>query len=86
MDDREIVYKILYRAFVDFRYHFHSMPESMYYKISNVLHNVPLQLMLSSNSDNYSKILRDIEHRAIENGVKQWLDVAIRDIGGKNSQ
>ena len=81
-----MIYKLIYQAFVDIRssaQNGDSNVSTIAYKLSNVFHNVPLQLnRIESEGGDYEKVLLDIRERAKRSKCEGWLDNVIRQLGG----
>lgn len=85
MEAKVLIHKLLYQAFIEIR-------EAAYedrgmkgiFKISDLFHNVPLQLnIISENNGNYQELLTEIKKIARMKGYDSWLNNAIQNIVGK---
>lgn len=81
MQDRDILLRLLYRAFLDIRLAARDGNAQVGEKLSNLLHTLPLA-MLKCGDDRACDgvVLRDLRKRAAVLGLSKWLDTALHDI------
>lgn len=84
MDSKTLIYKLIYQAFLDIRSAAQNCDKNantIAYKLSDVFHNVPLQLnRVESEGGDYEKVLLDIRERAKRAQCEGWLDNVIRQL------
>jgi hypothetical protein len=82
MDDRTLIYKLLYQAFVDIRAAaYESKSNKAIFKIADIFHNIPLQLeRVEKGQGSHKEILEDLRERSRRRECESWLDNAIRNI------
>ncbi|WP_129780724.1 hypothetical protein [Peristeroidobacter soli] len=81
MQDRDILLRLLYRAFLDIRLAARAGNVQVGEALSNLLHTLPLA-MLKCGDDRAcdSVVLEDLKKRAEMLGLSKWLDTALRDV------
>ncbi len=81
MDDRTLVYDLMYQAFVDIRYAaYEEKSHQAIFKVADLFHNVPLQIeRIERESGDFSKILTKLKRRAQLSGCESWLNNVIRN-------
>lgn len=81
MNDRMLVYKLMYQAFLDIRWA--SSEEKSYkaiFKVAYLFHNVPLQIeRVERGEGNFLEILANLNAQAKRIGCESWLNNAIRN-------
>lgn len=82
MNHKTIIYKLIYHAFLDIRSAAQSgEPNTAALKLSEVFHNVPLQLnRVDTEGGDYEEILVDIRERAKRAKCEAWLDNVIQQL------
>jgi hypothetical protein len=82
MDKKVLIYRLIYHALLDIRSAAQSgerNANTIAYKLSDVFHNVPLQLnRVESEGGDYDQVLLDIRERAKRAKCEGWLDNVIR--------
>ena len=72
---------IIYRGFLEIRIaSLEESKSSCFFKVSDLLHNLPLQLDLEKN---YSLVLDELKERAEIKGCSKWLINVINDFNEK---
>lgn len=86
-NNRKLIHSLLYQSLIEIR-------EAAYenkgmkgiFKISDVFHNVPLQLEKAASGErDYQSILDDITKRAKKNGCSDWLKNVIQQLDKQGS-
>lgn len=79
MDDRNLVYQLVYRAFLDIRVAaYNEKSHKAIFKIANVFHDVPLMIERAERENAvFDKIIEDIRYKARQQGCESWLANAI---------
>jgi hypothetical protein len=85
IDDRTLLYKILYMGFLDIRIAAcEEKPHIGFFRISDFLHNLPSQLELAGRENNdgvvYKNIMTELRERARIINCETWLNHAIQNI------
>jgi hypothetical protein len=79
MDDRMLVYDLMYQAFIDIRYAAHEGKSlKAIFKVANLFHNVPSQIeRIEREKGDFSEILTSLKMRSQLSGCESWLNNAI---------
>jgi len=81
MSEKEYILKLMYAAFLDIRVASYSKDSYTCFVISDVFHNVPLQMnQVDKGKMSYSDIITYIQEKCEERNCKSWLDNAISNI------
>lgn len=81
MTDKEFILELMYRAFLDIRIASHSQDSYTCFVLSDVFHNIPLQINQADKGKmSYTDILTYIQKKCEEKNRKSWLDNATSDI------
>lgn len=75
MTDKEFIFKLLFRAFLDIRIAAHSQDSWTCFILSDIFHNVPLQLNQANKEEiNYADIIASIQMRCEERKCLSWFN------------
>ena len=81
MTDQEFIFKLMHAAFLDIRIASYSNDCHTCFVLSDVFHNVQLQLNQAERGKmNYSEIVTFIHKKCEQRNCKTWLDNAITNI------
>lgn len=81
MDDRTLIYDLMYQAFIDIRHAAHEGRSlKAIFKVANLFHNVPSQVeRIERENGDFSEILAELKVRAQLFGCESWLNNAIQN-------
>lgn len=86
MNSSDLIYKLLYLAFIYLRDEGRSLESKSVFHISDLFHNVPGNLNRVSKGDiSGDEVLRLLRKKAIEKGCEDWLEGQIEQILSKQS-
>ena len=75
MNDREKLFKLLHQALLEIREStFYEITNNKVFKLSNLLHTLPLELASASSPEDHQKIFSRLYERASKKGLHQWID------------
>ena len=82
MDNRQLIYHLMQRAFIEMRMAAHEgKGDKGFFKLADLFHNVPLALERSHRDESdVDALFRDIINRAKRNGSYRWLEHAAKQI------
>lgn len=81
MDDRDVLLRLLYRAFLDIRMAARDGNAKVGERLSDLLHTLPLAMLKCGDNRNCDSIvLSELKKRAEMFGLTQWLETALHDI------
>jgi hypothetical protein len=81
MTDKEYIFKLMYRAFLDIRVASYSQESHTCFVLSDIFHNIPLQMNQADKGEmSYADIITWIQEKCEERKCKSWLDNATADI------
>ncbi len=75
--DRDQLYFLLYQAFIEIREEAAEKRHSKAFKLTDLLHTLPLKLNKRTTDDHYSEILDRLSDRASSKQLSSWLDNAL---------
>jgi hypothetical protein len=80
MNNLSLIHKILARALLDIRIAAHEQNSKIAFDLSDLVHNVPLQLEreLKGNTD-FTETLNWIRMRAEQKKLTKWLDAVVAE-------
>jgi len=77
MTEKEHILKLMFAAFLDIRIASHSQDSYTCFVLSDVFHNVPLQMNQAEKGEiSYDEILRRLQEKCVERKCTSWLDTA----------
>ncbi|NJL33331.1 MAG: hypothetical protein HC893_05065 [Chloroflexaceae bacterium] len=79
MQSRELLHRLIYRALIEIREEAYRIQNKKLFHISDLIHNLPLQLERGIENKSYDEILSTLQVRATEKGSEIWLENAIKD-------
>jgi len=78
MTKKDILYHLLYQAFIDIRLYSHEGKGIQgIFKISDLMHNLPLKLSKAESDDDFDDIYDRLIERAEMKKCTSWIDNAI---------
>jgi len=81
MTEKEYIYKLMYRAFLDIRVASHSQDSQTCFVLADVFHNVPLQMIQADKGKkSYADIVTSIQQKCEARKCTSWLENATTDI------
>lgn len=81
MTDKEYILKLMYRAFLDIRVASYSQDRSICFALSDIFHNVPLQMNQADKGEmSYADIVTWIREKCKIRNCTPWLDNATTDM------
>jgi hypothetical protein len=84
MTEKEYIFELMYRAFLDIRIASYSQDSHTCFVLSDVFHNVPSQMNLADKGEmRYADIVTRIQEKCQARNCTSWLDNAIVDIAHK---
>ncbi|AYB29337.1 hypothetical protein [Chryseolinea soli] len=78
--EKELLYKLLYQVLIEIREEAHLKENKKIFYLSDLVHNVPLQLRNAKNESDYERILKKIEERAENRNMEKWLKNALSQL------
>ena len=83
MSEKEYILKLMYIAFLEIRMASHAKDSSTCFILSDVFHNVPLQMIQADQGKkDYADIVVWIRQKCEERNCTSWLENAINNIAG----
>ena len=81
-DHRRLLYKLMYRAFLEIRMVAHEgKGHKGIFRIADLFHNVPSILERAEREGgNYAEIMQKLTAHADRNGSRPWLDHAVKEL------
>lgn len=84
MTEKEYLFELMYRAFLDIRIASYSQDSHTCFVLSDVFHNVPSQMNLADQGKmSYADIVTSIQQKCEARKCSFWLDNAAADIAKK---
>ena len=81
MTEKEYIFKLMYRAFLDIRVASYSQDNHTCFVLSDAFHNVPLQMNKADKGEtSYAGIVTWIQQKCEARNCTSWLDTATADI------
>ena len=77
MTEKEYLLKLMFAAFLDIRIASHSQDSHTCFVLSDIFHNVPLQMNQADKGQmSYSEIIKRLQEKCVERKCTSWLDTA----------
>lgn len=86
MKEKDYLYKLIYSALVQMRADAYDKNDKKNFRICDLLHNVPLKLLQSTEESDYDKILQELNTYVDSAGMRQWFDSEIQEIERMNKK
>lgn len=78
--EKELLYKLIYQVLIEIREEATLIENKKILYLSDLVHNVPLQLLKAENENDYNNILEKIGDRAESRGMQSWLKNALSQL------
>ena len=81
MTEKEYLFKLMYAAFLDIRIASYSQESHTCFALSDIFHNVPLQMNRAEKGEmSYADIVAGIHEKCEQRKAQSWLATAIANI------
>ena len=82
MTESDILFEVLYYAFIELRLEGHNRSNKVVYHLSDLLHNMPAQLaQVTRGERTYSEVLEALETKAAAKNCSSWLENIYGEVG-----
>lgn len=86
MNDPDVIYDVLYYAFIELRERGHQSGDKVVFHLADLLHGIPPQLaQVARGERTYAEVLASLEAKVDEKGVRSWLENIYGQMGHKSA-